>query len=243
MPYSLIVFLLIGYSYKVSSSSQECSDIFMELNLVTHRAQNIGTKRIQTKLNDEVRLLEEYQINCSSTTITSVLLGADLRIRTELPSIQIWRPESATSNNYNVIPGSERVIYFSTSNTSTSGVFEYSLNPPITISRGELLAVKQPSDKRSTLRLYYIQGISFRSYTVAFETTSASLGNNPTDTDELILVYPITDGYCIDSQVTPEIIKENTLQIYETRVRDKRQYIYPEKKFSCNRSIIIWWGI
>ena len=140
--------------------------------------------------DNTLRVLQEYQFNCSSTNITSLILGINIReatnSRTLFPSVQVFRP------NGSLVTGSERTIYYSTSNVSTSGVFEYPLNPPIPVMSGDLLAVSQPPQGDSVVRIYYISGISFNSsQDILTGSSIVNLNGSPT-TDELILVYPVT---------------------------------------------------
>ena len=140
--------------------------------------------------DNTLRVLQEYQFNCSSTNITSLILGINIREATNsrnlFPSVQVFRP------NGSLVTGSKRTIYYSTSNVSTSGVFEYPLNPPIPVMSGDLLAVSQPSQGDSVIRVYYISGISFSSsQDILIGSLSVNLNGSPT-TDELILVYPVT---------------------------------------------------
>ena len=174
-------------------TGEQCTKGFMELTTLTERARYIGVR--DRLLDNETRVLEEYQFNCSSTNITSVILGIDVKLpsnsRNRYPSIQLWRPQTGSSDQYELVPDSERVIYYSTSNTSTSGVFEYPLNPPISVNNGDLLAVSQPNQGDSIVRVYYIGGVNSRSYRLSFGRTTASLNTSPI-TNQLILIYPIT---------------------------------------------------
>ena len=164
----------------------------MDQSLVTYRAQNIRTGAVGNYLSNTLRVLQEYQFNCSSTNITSLILGIDVRAGyTLFPSVQIFRRVGA-SNTYSIV--TERTIYYSTSNVSTSGVFEYPLNPPILVMSGDLLAVSQPDQGLSIVRLYYIDnvpGVSFRSSQQTLSGNNINLNNSPT-TNQLILVYPVT---------------------------------------------------
>ena len=167
----------------------------MELGLLTFRAKQIGIWRIGTWLDNTIRLLTEYQFKCS-TTITSVIVGGDLRTpnnnRRLFPSVQIWRPQESDPNQYDLVPDSERTIYYSTNNVSTNGMFEYPLDPPIPIQSGDRLAISQPSQGDSIFRVYYIQGVvNFDSHAVSFDSTTADLSGSPINGD-LVLVYPIT---------------------------------------------------
>ena len=177
----------------------------MELSLVRYRAQRIGSDGIpETYVSeDTLRILQEYQFNCSFTNISSLILGINIRRRTNsrkivFPSVQIFRP-NGNVNQYDLVTGSERTIYYSTSNVSTSGEYEYPLNPPIPVMSGDLLAVSQPEPTSTSSgpgnidRIYYIDGISFlSSQDIPIGSTTVDLNNSTIITDELILVYPVT---------------------------------------------------
>ena len=171
----------------------------MDLSLVTYRAKH---GHVGNPLRLGLRILQEYQFNCSSTNITSLILGIDVKIvtnsRTLFPSVQVYRPNVNIVNQYDLVTGSERTIYYSTSNVSTSGVFEYPLNPPIPVMSGDLLAVSQPEPMSTNRpgnidRIYYIDEISFlSSQDIPIGSTTVDLNNSTIITDELILVYPVT---------------------------------------------------
>ena len=173
----------------MDQEQQGCTERFMDLSLVTYRAEHISASAVGDDMDNELRVLQEYQFNCSTTNITSLILGIDVREATNsrklFPSVQVFRP------NGSLVTGSERTIYYSTSNVSTSGVFEYPLNPPILVMSGDLLAVSQPSQGDSVVRVYYISGITANSQEFDYGDTNVDLTQNPT-TDELILVYPVT---------------------------------------------------
>ena len=186
----LIIFLyLTGIA---QGQGQECTRL-MDQSLVTYRVQNIRTGVVGNYLSSTLRVLQEYQFNCSTTNITSLVLGIDVRPGyTMFPSVQVFRRVGA-SNTYTLV--TERTIYYSTSNVSTSGVFEYPLNPPIPVMSGDLLVVSQPPQGDSVVRLYLIDnvpGVSFRSSQQNTPSgNNINLNNSPT-TNQLILVYPVT---------------------------------------------------
>ena len=171
----------------------------MDFDLIKYRAKTVGISKKGYNLSNEIRLLTEYQFNCSSTTITSVIVGGDLRARNNnrqlFPSVQIWRRQGEDEvriNRYYRIDSSVRTIYYSTHNVSTNGVFEYPLDPPISVQNGEILAISQPSQENSIFRVYYIQDVvSFDSYKVSFSAIATELYGSPI-TSDLVLVYPIT---------------------------------------------------
>lgn len=157
-----------------------------------YRADHIGIPAAGTNLDNEIRILEEYEFNCTTTNVTSVILGADVtdNDRLKFPSVQLWRPIPGNTDQYSIVNDSERIIYYSTSNVSTSGVFEFQLDPPISVNSGDLLAVSQPRHQDSVVRIYYIQGIPFRSYNESFDVLSSGLSS--IISNQLVLVYPLT---------------------------------------------------
>ena len=169
----------------------------MDFDLIKYRAKTVGISKKGYSLSNEIRLLSEYQFNCSSTTITSVIVGGDLRTPNNnhqlFPSLQIWRPVGpGRFHHYYPVLGSERTIYYSTNNVSTNGVFEYPLDPHISVQSGDRLAISQPSQVDSIFRVYYIQDVvNFDSYKVSFGSMEEFLSGSPINND-LVLVYPIT---------------------------------------------------
>ena len=168
----------------------------MDFDLIKYRAKTVGISKKGYNLDNEIRLLTEYQFNCSSTTITSVIVGGDLRTpnnnRQLIPSVQIWRLIPNRPPQYYYVHSSERTIYYSTNNVSINGVFEYPLDPPIPVQSGDILAISQPPQENSTFRVYYIQSVvNFDSYVHINSQTDAYLSGSP-NTSDLVLVYPIT---------------------------------------------------
>ena len=107
----------------LTGQQQDCTK-FMDKSLVAYRAQQIGTNAAGLFMTNTLKVLQEYQFNCSSTNITSLILGIDVRIvtnsRTLFPSVQVYRPTVNIVNQYDLVTGSERTIYYSTSNVSTA---------------------------------------------------------------------------------------------------------------------------
>ena len=177
--------------YYLVIKTEQCANGFMKLDVVKYNAQYIG---INLNLANQTRILEEYQFNCTSTNITSVILGSNVRgitdNRTMYPSIQLWRPLSGSNGTYTVVPNSERVIYYSTTNVSN----HYPLNPPISVNHGELLAISQPIASDSVVRVRYKNGeINFKSHRKPFGATNTTLNvTSNIRSNQLILVYPIT---------------------------------------------------
>ena len=174
------------------SNVEECTERFMELPLVSKRAEQIGRKEaVNGLLSNELRVFRDHLFNCS-TNITSLILGIDVREatgnRTHFPSIQLFRLNNGL---YSLVTGSERIIYYSTSNVSTSGVFEYLLNPPISVQSSDILAVSQPHERESVVVVHYIDHVQWLTVQYQFGTTSFTMANL-TINEQLVLVYPIT---------------------------------------------------
>ena len=178
---------VLFYTFKYTGQEEhECTNKFMKLSLIKYRAKVLTTsaKPSACFLDNELRLLLEYQFLCPSTNITSLLLGIDVRAGdnyTKFPTVSVFRPDGDESLP---VPNSERVIYYSPSNVSISGVFEYPLNPPIPVISGDLLAVSQPKQWHSAVRVYYIKNIQFKS--ISYKKDGRNVA------DQLVLVYPVT---------------------------------------------------
>ena len=140
------------------------------------RAMRMDYSKIKTHINNEVRILTEFQFNYSSANVTSVVVGGQFRRSWSnnncwlFSCVRTWRPQGSNPNQYNLVPDSERTIYYSTNNVSTNGVFEYPLDPPIPVQSGDILAISQPPQGNSIFRVYYIQGVvNFDSYEVSLD--------------------------------------------------------------------------
>ena len=167
----------------------------MDFDLIKYRAKTVGIRKVGYNLNNETRILTEYQFNCSLTTITSVIVGGDLRTsnnnRQLFPSVQIWRPLRLCYYQYYRVSYNERTIYYSTNNVSTNGVFKYPLDPPIPVRSGDVLAISQPPQGNSIFSVYYIQDVvNFDSYAISFGLYATTLSGSPINSD-LVLVYHI----------------------------------------------------
>ena len=173
---------------------QKCTEKFMDLSLVKYRAQNMGRDKRQYSIDGAVQVLQDYQFNCSSTNITSILLGILMRIKRgahkKFPRIQLYRP-SGIGHQYTRVDSSMRSIYYSSSNYSTNGVYKYPLKPPISVKKGDLLAISQPPISESIVSVFMAKGV-FLSQSMPF-TNTLNLSTT-IDTDRIVLVYPITTG-------------------------------------------------
>ena len=168
----------------------------MQYSLLSQRSKTLPSARAGAALDNRVIILREYQFSCSAT-ISKLVLGINVRTRNnnrvEFPSVMIYRD---TGNQYTALPDSERKIYFSTSNVSTSEVFEYLLEPSLMVLPGDLLAISQPKEKDSIVRVYSITGetgVAFSSQVFPYNSPTIDLDASETS-NQLILVYPVTAG-------------------------------------------------
>ena len=172
---------------------QKCAEKFMELSLVKYRAQNIGKVTTEYRIANTVEVLQDYQFSCSSS-ITSILLGIKIRTkkgsRNQFPRVQVYRP-NGNNYQYKRVGSSIRHIYYSTSNYSTNGVFEYPLRPPIAVRRGDLLAISQPPASESVISVFSVNGVFLSQNKLCKK--NLHLSNTPR-TDRMILAYPIATG-------------------------------------------------
>uniref|UniRef100_A0A1X7VEK4 Uncharacterized protein n=1 Tax=Amphimedon queenslandica TaxID=400682 RepID=A0A1X7VEK4_AMPQE len=225
----------------------------MELSLLNYTAERIGIDPTETYMyagNNTLRVLQEYQFNCSSSNITSLILGINIRRsgrdRKLFPGVRVFRPNGSASKKYSLVTGSERSVYYSTSNVSTdTGGYEYPLNPPIPVMSGDLLAVSQPELANSVVRIYFTstEGIRFISSQNISIGSSSTVNFNDSVDDQLILVYPVTDGYCVNStnSINTSFIKEKALEAQiSQRIPVERQFLFPEVNFKCNGSVLKW---
>ena len=140
----------------------------MELSLLTYRAGQIPGGpgqipggpglRLNTHLDNEIRLLPDITFTCP-TVITSLALGIDVRRegtrRNQYPSVLRVRPRYNETNNevigYTLL--TEQTIYYTPDNVSTNGVYNYPLDPPISVNIGDILGARAPGQRDSMLLL------------------------------------------------------------------------------------------
>ena len=149
-----------------------------------------------SRLNNELRLIPDWNFTCSGT-VTSILLGADIRSSgvTLYPEVQIWRrANSSSSVREYVIVWSEEIRldpgYF-----SPSGVLEYHLNNPFDFQAGDIFGVYQPVAGSSVVRIYY--NSNDNTAPVTYERTGAAASNYNIDIGfsmkkQLLLISPVT---------------------------------------------------
>ena len=107
-------------------------------------------------LSNELRLIPDWNFTCNGT-ITSILLGADIRSSgvSLYPEVQIWRrtDPSSTIREYMKVWSEE--IRLNAGSFSPSGVLEYRLSDPFAYQAGDIFGVFQSSQSNSVVRIYY----------------------------------------------------------------------------------------
>ena len=178
----------------VVAVSDNCASGFPDINLLTNRAAQIEDNlRVGLRIGDsELRILSHMRFNCTGK-ITSLLLGVDVRSHTDsFPTISLWTQDANDQMMpvYAQVDGSERSIVLGPSNFSTSGVFEYVLNPPIEFENGNMLGWFQQG---LVVRMYEIDKANFITDSFAKPTTAVlEIANGKAVDDRALLIYPVT---------------------------------------------------
>ena len=104
------------------------------------------------------RVVPDWNFTCNGN-ITSLLLGVEIEEDDDddddhvpqYPEVQIWRRVPA-GDVYQRIDS--RMIVMSSGNYNPGGVLRYELNPPLSVTSGDVLGVYQPNDD-AVVELYY----------------------------------------------------------------------------------------
>ena len=174
----------------------------MELSLLTHRAGQIpGGERMYTNLSNEIRLLPDITFTCP-TVITSLALGIEVRdkndIRNRYPSVLLARPiYNSTKNTIGYTVEDEQAICYTPDNVSTNGMYNYPLDPPISVNVGDIVGVRAPMQEESVVLMYYDQ-MNRPDYITKKMGNSTDNENEEMMTEQLVmmmeqlvLLYPI----------------------------------------------------
>ena len=189
--------------YHSTAQDTQCTERFMELSLLTHRAGQIpGGQILITYLDNEIRLLPDITFTCP-TVITSLALGIDVRRETincnQYPSVLLMQAtyyqDYEDDDIYEHLL-TEQTIYYTPDNVSTNGVYNYPLDPPISVNVGDILGIRAPNDGASAVRIYYmlIDGLGYKTYAFTFKQRGENWG---IISEHLILVYPTAGKLCI----------------------------------------------
>ena len=128
------------------------------MTLITARASRTTTAGV---LTNGISLLNAFA--CSGT-LTGLVLGVDVRTENGAhdlyPEIFLQRPIDIDEQRivYEIISGSERTVRLTPANFSTSGAYDYPLDPPLRFRTDDVLAWNQPEPEISVVRMYAING-------------------------------------------------------------------------------------
>ena len=105
------------------------------------------------------------------------------------PEIEIWR--TTGPNRYSRELG--RDIMLTEGVFSPDGVLQYNFTTPMSFQNGDLLAVHQPNDSDSAVKLYYSQlGIELTYQLINQQPIAVDIRSLTDINNQLILVSPIT---------------------------------------------------
>ena len=196
--------LVFEGSIRKQDVAEGCANGFIQLDMLRTVAQKIPNGAASpNRLSDELRLIPDWNFTCNGT-ITSILLGADIRtttaIRKQYPEVQIWRrtDPSSTIREYAIVWYEE--IRLNAGYFSPSGVLEYRLINPFNFQAGDIFGVYQPDDSSSVVRIYYNDNDKTAPvfYTFTGSSIDVNVSYNIDSTDfslmiqqQLILISPV----------------------------------------------------
>ena len=131
-----------------------CVNGFPDVDLIITRASRAPTQA--TRMNSGFSLMNRF--TCDGV-ITSVVLGVDVWTETATrnwyPEVALWRQRGSDSTYpYQKVLGSGRTVTLTPANFSTSGAFDYTLDPPLTFHANDYLGWYQPELSRSVVHMY-----------------------------------------------------------------------------------------
>lgn len=177
----------------------------MQLDLLKRRVERISTSEGSSNaLNSEFRLVPDMNFCCNGT-VTSLLLGVDVRTmtssRNKYPEVQLWR-RSQLNDSYS--RQDRQKIRLTPRDFSPDGVLVYNLKPPMQFQSGDVLGVYQPQQSDSIVTLYYSVNDSAPD---AIQISDANpsllplLDSFSTVTGQYILLSPVTGRTVILLQI------------------------------------------
>ena len=168
--FSILILLLLVASTEGATGGGVCTEGFMDLSLLVAKAATpVGSLADDTLAEGNERrwIINGKTFNCTTATVTEVLLGVDIRSkdgnRNKYPSIEIWEFRQYQyswhyrSGNYYQNPVTIPIV-LSPDNVTTNGLYRYILPTPFSVSGSNYdtyrLGVYQPEDDSSVVRLY-----------------------------------------------------------------------------------------
>ena len=161
----ILILLLLVASTEGATGGGVCTEGFMDLSLLVAKAATpVGSLADNTLAEtNEGRwiIAGGNTFNCSTATVTEVLVGVDIRSkdsnRSKYPRIEIWQFVDSTWLWYHNNPVTLRIV-LSPDNVTTNGLYRYVLPTPFSVTGSNnntyRLGVYQPEDDSSVVRLY-----------------------------------------------------------------------------------------
>ena len=158
-----------------------CANGFPDMNLIIKRASRATSQATAT--TSGLSLLNRF--TCRGT-LTGLVLGVDVRTETvdrnQYPEVALWRPIDDDGGLVRV-RGSNRTVRLTAANFSTSGVFDYPLDPPVNFLANDILSWQQPQHAKSVVRMYSINHDQ--------QDFSSSDDDDPQGSSTALLLYPV----------------------------------------------------
>ena len=133
--------------YGIDGEVSECTDGFASLFHID--SVEAGTK-VETKNKRQV-LIPGINFTCNGTlTKCTWIFAAEWKGNTNgYTELQIWRKTSTTDNVYTIVGATTIMV-----TESSSGLYEYPVDPPLAFLEGDVLGYFQPDDGRSQIVVY-----------------------------------------------------------------------------------------
>ena len=164
------------------TAAEGCANGFPDISVITAKASKTTNG---AKLATSLSLSRSF--TCSGT-LTGLVLGVDVRTETAsrslYPEVALWRPTDSDDDGgvYEKVHRSERMVKLTAANFSTSGAFDYLIDPPLDFRSNDVLGWDQPDLVDSVVRMY----------TVDRQVSSGSDDDRRQTTIPVLLLYPVT---------------------------------------------------
>ena len=198
-PIIIIFFLLCSTSNRFTEVNCDCTEGFMDYDLLEQKASQIGTANGAATLSsntlsmstERYYLMPSLKFSCSGT-ISGFLLGVNVKIgqdRDMFPNVTLYFNERG--NMYSRVLGSSRMIQIEANVFSSSGVYEYQLSNHLNFNENDVLGIYQPPSEQSVVELFYQPSPDDIFFTVSNPMTIQTRGNNRLE-NRRVLLHPIT---------------------------------------------------
>ena len=124
-------------------------------------------------VNDAQSIFPNISFICEAK-VSKWIIGAQTDNENHGPELQVWRLKPNTSAEYQLVYTSGELEVVST--TIANQVFEYPMDPPLTVQPGDVLGIYQPTFGRSKLTIYYEKDVGAEAL---YQTISTSQDEFP----------------------------------------------------------------